>query len=170
MRWAALGARLSVSVSVCVRVQAYQGHLVSREDTKELVDLGRSDVAIDVLAKKGEWERVWEVAAKEKMPAAQLGKYILMRVEELLRDGGGGGGGPKGANSNNGNVQLDEAVRVLQRRGTVATEQAVEVYRKLVVRILSRTNDEEHSEHTATVHRSSTTSTYLPTLSGADLT
>ena len=160
-------------MSVCVRVQAYQGHLVSREDTKELVDLGRSDVAIDVLAKKGEWERVWEVAAKEKMPAAQLGKYILMRVEELLRDGGGGGGGgAKGANSNNSNVQLDEAVRVLQRRGTVATEQAVEVYRKLVVRILSRTNDEEHSEHTATVHRRSTASTYLPylALTGPDLT
>ena len=120
---------------------------MSREDTKELVELGRSDVAIDVLAKKGEWERVWEVAAKEKMPAAQLGKYILMRVEELLRDGGGGG--PKGQSNN---VQLDEAVRVLQRRGTVATEQAVEVYRRLVVRILSRSNDEEHSEHTATVH------------------
>lgn len=118
--------------------------MVSREDTKELVELGRSDVAIDVLAKKGEWDRVWDVAAKEKMPPAQLGKYILMRVEELLRESSG----PKGQNNN---VQVDEAVRVLQRRGTVATEQAVDVYRKLVCRILSRTNDEEHSEHTATV-------------------
>lgn len=129
--------------------EAYQGHLVSREDTKELVELGRSDVAIDVLAKKGDWDRVWEVAAKEKMSAVQLGKYILMRVEELLREGGGGSG-PKGQ-SGNANTQLDEAVRVLQRRGTAVTEQAVETYRKLVRRILGRTSAEEHSEHAATV-------------------
>ena len=36
---------------------SYQGHLVEKEDTGELVELGRSDVALDVLAKRGDWER-----------------------------------------------------------------------------------------------------------------
>jgi intraflagellar transport protein 172 len=62
---------------------AYQSHLVVREDTKELVDLGHSDVALDVLAKRSEWDRVWDVAEKEKMSQAALGKYIIMRVEEV---------------------------------------------------------------------------------------
>eukprot|EP00597_Dinobryon_sp_UTEXLB2267_P013909 CAMPEP_0170126096 /NCGR_PEP_ID=MMETSP0020_2-20130122/19456_1 /TAXON_ID=98059 /ORGANISM="Dinobryon sp., Strain UTEXLB2267" /LENGTH=1612 /DNA_ID=CAMNT_0010358929 /DNA_START=619 /DNA_END=5457 /DNA_ORIENTATION=- len=130
--------------------EAYQGHLVSREDTKELVELGRSDVAIDVLAKKGEWDRVWEVAAKEKLSAAALGKYILMRVEELLREAPGSNG-PKGQ-AQNANSRLDEAVRVLQRRGSPVTVQAIDTYRKLVCRILGRSNEEEHSEHASTVN------------------
>lgn len=64
--------------------EAYQGHLVAKEDTNELMDLGKSDVALDVLAKRGEWERVWEVAAKERMSGATLGKYVLMCIEEVL--------------------------------------------------------------------------------------
>jgi intraflagellar transport protein 172 len=63
--------------------EAYQGHLVSKEDTSELMDIGRSDVALDVLAKKGDWERVWEVAAKEKMSSSAVAKYVLMCVEEV---------------------------------------------------------------------------------------
>jgi hypothetical protein len=123
---------------------------VSREDTKELVELGRSDVAIDVLAKKGEWDRVWEVAAKEKLSSAALGKYILMRIEELLRDAPGSNSGPKGQ-AQSSNSRLDEAVRVLQRRGSPVTVQAIDTYRKLVCKILGRSNEEEHSEHASTV-------------------
>ena len=63
--------------------EAYQSHLVSREDTKELVELGHSEVALDVLAKRGDWERVWEVAAKEGMSPVALGKYVIMCVEEV---------------------------------------------------------------------------------------
>lgn len=63
--------------------EAYQGHLVANEDTSELVELGRSDVALDVLAKRGDWDRVWEVAGKERLPAAAVGKYVLMCIEEV---------------------------------------------------------------------------------------
>jgi intraflagellar transport protein 172 len=63
--------------------EAYQGHLVAKEDTGELVEMGKSDVALDVLARRGEWDRVWEVASKERMPPAALGKYVLMCVEEV---------------------------------------------------------------------------------------
>ena len=63
---------------------AYQGHLVLQEDgTGELVDLGRTDVALDVLAKRGDWERVWEVASKERLSQSALSKYVVMRCEEV---------------------------------------------------------------------------------------
>ena len=49
----------------------------------ELVELGRADVALDVLAKRGDWDRLWEVASKEKMSTAVVSKFIIMRVEEV---------------------------------------------------------------------------------------
>lgn len=49
----------------------------------ELVELGRTDVALDVLAKRGDWDRLWEVAAKEKMASSTLAKFVIMRVEEV---------------------------------------------------------------------------------------
>ena len=63
----------------------YQSHLVSKEDTKELVELGHSEVAVEVLAKRGDWEKVWEVAAKENLSAIAVGRYVMMRVEEVSR-------------------------------------------------------------------------------------
>ena len=48
-----------------------------------IVDIGRSDVALDVLAKRGDWDRLWEVAAKEKMATSTMAKFIIMRVEEV---------------------------------------------------------------------------------------
>jgi hypothetical protein len=63
--------------------EAYQGHLVSKEDTKELVELGHSEVAVEVLAKRGDWEKVWEVSAKENLSALAVGRYVMMRVEEV---------------------------------------------------------------------------------------
>lgn len=63
---------------------SYQSHLVAKEDTGELVELGRSDVALDVLAKRGEWDRVWEVATKERLSASAIGKYVQMYIEEVV--------------------------------------------------------------------------------------
>lgn len=66
--------------------EAYQGHLVLQEDgTGELVELGRTDVALDVLAKRGDWDRVWEVATKEKLPQSTLSKYVVMRCEQVFQ-------------------------------------------------------------------------------------
>jgi hypothetical protein len=45
--------------------------------------LGRADVALDVLAKRGDWDKLWEVATKEKMATAVVAKFIIMRVEEV---------------------------------------------------------------------------------------
>lgn len=108
--------------------EAYQGYLVSAEDTKELVGLGRTDAALDVLARKGDWDRLWDVAAKEKLSTSALGKYVTMRVEELL----------KGRTA-----QVDEAVRTLQKQQGPVSDTAVAMYRRLAKRVLGRTMSEE---------------------------
>lgn len=115
---------------------AYQGHLVSNEDTSELVDLGRADVALDVLAKRGEWDRVWEVATKERMSAAALGKYVIMRVEELLRGG---------------KSDIDEAIKTLNKRQGPTTDAALGTYKRLVKLTLARPLEEEGNDYPATI-------------------
>lgn len=63
--------------------ESYRTHLVSNENTSELVGLGQAEVALDVLAKKGDWEKLWEVASKEKVSPAAIGKFVIIRVEEV---------------------------------------------------------------------------------------
>lgn len=117
--------------------EAYQGHLVSNEDTVELLDIGRADVALDVLAKRGDWDRLWEVAAKERVSTQVLGKYALIRVEELLRKGG--------------DDVIDEAVNTLSKRAGPATDAALNTYRKLVTALLSRRLEAEGPGYSNTV-------------------
>jgi intraflagellar transport protein 172 len=142
--------------------EAYQSHLVAREDTTSLVDLGHSEVALDVLAKRGDWDRLWEVASTEQMSGTALGKYIIMRVEEVslqqlravcvlvhelnivvICDAQ--------LMHKNTAADLDEAVRTLNKRGAPATESAISTYRKLVLRLLSRTSKEETADHAAVI-------------------
>lgn len=51
----------------------------------------------------------------------------------------------------NKNSDLDEAVKTLQKRPAPATEPALGSYRRLVIRLLSRSIDEENTEHAATI-------------------
>ena len=63
--------------------EAYQSHLVANQNAGELQKIGKADVALDVLAKKGEWEALWESAAWDGKPPAATAKYVLMQVEEV---------------------------------------------------------------------------------------
>lgn len=63
--------------------EAYQGFLITREDTKELVELGHSEDALNVLVKRGDWDGLWSMASKENVSQSTLSKYVLMRVEEV---------------------------------------------------------------------------------------
>lgn len=63
--------------------EAYQSHLIANENAGELRKIGKTDVALDVLAKKGEWDALWESATRDGKSAASLGKYVLMQVEEV---------------------------------------------------------------------------------------
>ncbi len=112
--------------------EAYQGHLVQGENHGELQAMGRTDVALDVLAKRGDWDKVWEVCSKDHMPPAAVGKFVLMRVEELVRKGT--------------REDLDEAVQTIHKRPGPATDLALNVYRRLVRAVLARNvADEEDS-------------------------
>lgn len=111
---------------------SYQSHLVGDEKHSELVDMGKADVALDVLARKGDWERVWEVAEREKLSTLQIGKFVQMRIEGLVRDGG----------KNN----IDEAIRVLNKQTAPATENALSIYRRITTHLLGRSDKDEGSE------------------------
>jgi len=117
--------------------EAYQSNLVSREDHGELLELGRTDVALDVLAKRGDWDGIWDVAAKQRLPATAISKFVMMRADELVR-----GGSPH---------QMDEAVRLLHKRSGATSDQALNTYRRLVRSIMSRPLNDEGAEHFATV-------------------
>lgn len=117
--------------------EAYQANLVSNEDHSELLELGRTDVALDVLAKRGDWDGIWEVAAKQKLPPIALAKFVMMRVDELVRSGRAS--------------QMDDAVRLLHKRSGGTTETAMNTYRRLVRSIMARPLNEEGSEHYAIV-------------------
>jgi len=107
---------------------AYQNHLVSEEDASELVGLGRADVALDVLAKRGDWDRLWEVAASERATPGELSKFALMQAEELIDTKG---------------VHLDEAAKLLQKRPGPATDSAMPTYRRLVRCLMMRSKEAE---------------------------
>lgn len=62
---------------------AYQNHLVLREDSKELAEMGQTEVALDLLVKRGEWDRIWELLNREKVSVTVASKYILMKIEEV---------------------------------------------------------------------------------------
>jgi intraflagellar transport protein 172 len=120
--------------------EEFQGHLVGAEDHSQLVGIGKTDVALDVLAKRGDWDRLWETATKEHVPPAAIAKFVLMRVDELVKTG---------------RVDdLNEAVKTIHQRPGPATEVAMKVYKRLVRSVMSRTFDDERtkggdtSEHT----------------------
>jgi intraflagellar transport protein 172 len=108
--------------------EAYQAHLVNQEDTGELMELGRTDVALDVLAKRGDWDRLWEVAVREKTPAAVIGRFSLMRCEELLKHGGV--------------TEIDQAVTLLGRHPGPVSDQALSAYKRLARAVLARSQED----------------------------
>ena len=64
--------------------ELYESHLVANENTNELMDIGKAEMAIDVAARQGNWDKVWDVAAKAHASPQVLGKYVLMRVDEVI--------------------------------------------------------------------------------------
>ena len=54
-----------------------------KQDATELLETGRTDIALDVLAQKGDWERVWEIVARESVASAVVSKFVIMRINEV---------------------------------------------------------------------------------------
>ena len=41
------------------------------------------DVALDVLANKGDWERLWDIVSRENISTLVVGKFVTMRVNQV---------------------------------------------------------------------------------------
>jgi intraflagellar transport protein 172 len=74
----------------------YREHLASRSDTKGLMSLGQVDAALQVYAKKGDWEGCLKQAQKEGEQYVE--KYTMLYAQDLLNK-----------------KKTDEAVAVLAR-------------------------------------------------------
>lgn len=118
---------------------SYQTFLSGEGNTEGLLELGHTSAALDVLAKAKDWDRLWEMAAKEHVPAAAVAKYAAMRVQQLLDEGI--------------NRKLDDAVKTLLKHG--APQGHHDVYWRLARAVLGRSKPSEaevgQATHEATV-------------------
>jgi intraflagellar transport protein 172 len=66
--------------SLSTRVEsAFKGFMVKGGDTSGLMEMGHSSAALDVLAQRGDWNRLWETASKERVSAGTILKYARER-------------------------------------------------------------------------------------------
>jgi intraflagellar transport protein 172 len=87
----------------------YQQHLASRSDTKALMSLGQVDAALQVYAKKGEWDTCLKQAQKEGEQYVE--KYTMLYAQDLVRK-----------------KRYDEAVAVLARYSPSASSSNIQAY------------------------------------------
>merc|ERR1719231_779170 len=66
---------------------AYRGALQQASDTDGLLELRHTNAALDVLAERKDWERLWEMATREHVPAATAATYAAMQVGALRAHG-----------------------------------------------------------------------------------
>ncbi|CAN0169675.1 unnamed protein product, partial [Ectocarpus fasciculatus] len=93
---------------------AYQQHLMRGEATEELLQMGQTNAALDILAQKGEWDRLWESAAKQESGVETLAKYAGLRVRSVLDEEASW---EKPVSGSEDRRELDDAVLVLQEKG-----------------------------------------------------
>ena len=122
--------------------QAYRGALTQASDTDGLLELGHTNAALDVLAERKDWDRLWEMAARARCSPAMAAKYVTLQVNALLEDAVGPGHGKA----------LEEAVHALHAHGAPSPQAGAALYAKLVKTLLSSSKKQESEfEYAATV-------------------
>ncbi|GMH58994.1 hypothetical protein TrRE_jg3276, partial [Triparma retinervis] len=140
---------LDEAVSVCISGQAWEkarelaggnrmltdrvstsfsGHMVKAENTSGLMEMGHTGAALDVLAQRGDWDRLWETLAKERVGRSVSVKYAARRVQQLVDEGG---------------RRMDEAVETLSTHGAPSEPAYYDMYRDLTCGILGRDKSQE---------------------------
>mmetsp|Transcript_10682 Transcript_10682/g.13871 ORF Transcript_10682/g.13871 Transcript_10682/m.13871 type:complete len:1746 (-) Transcript_10682:405-5642(-) len=115
----------------------YETNLVTTENAEQLVEIGQTEAALDVLAQRDDWDRLWTVAQEKRLPLSAISKYIVLRVNGLLQDGGN---------------KLDAAVRTLRTQGTPTDDDTFQMYQDLVKGVLGRSKPlEEANKQSETV-------------------
>jgi intraflagellar transport protein 172 len=66
--------------------RAYERHLVQGEATDELVELGQTGAALDILAQRNDWTRLWETAVRENIAPQLMARYVGIRTEGILKE------------------------------------------------------------------------------------
>jgi intraflagellar transport protein 172 len=149
----AMGARMLED-----RVEAaFQTYLSGQGNTEGLLELGHTHAALDVLAKGKEWERLWEMAAKEHVGPKELARYAAIKVQQLLDESQVASGGSSSAQFvSAGGRRLDDAVSTLHKHGAPLGAQYVDMYRTLTKGLLGR-NAAQENEVGIAAHNESVT-------------
>lgn len=66
--------------------KAYQQHLMQGEAAEELIDMGQTGAGLDILAQRGDWVRLFDTAAREKVAPGIVGRYVALHIEAVLKE------------------------------------------------------------------------------------
>lgn len=121
--------------------RAHQRFLVQGEAAEELVELGQTSAALDILANRGQWDRLWETAAKQGVPAAALGRYVAQRVSELIKESS-----DRSSTAKARTRALQAAVETLTEHGAPPVKDHLPMYEGLVRAVLGQNKDMEEAE------------------------
>jgi len=112
--------------------QAYRASAVKGGDTSGLMEMGHTSAALDVLAQRGDWAKLWKTAEKERVTGGELKKFSAQRVQQLVDEGDNG--------------MLDEAVDCLLEHGAPTNASFFDCYRDVVMGVLGRSVKQEKRE------------------------
>ena len=112
---------------------AYQSALRSAEDTDGLLELGHRTAALDVLADRKEWDRLWQMADREQIHFSVRAKYAGLQAAQIVASKG----------------DLIQAVRTLKQHGAPPPGPNIQMYRDLVMAVLGQNhaNPPEQDAH-----------------------
>lgn len=108
--------------------KAYRAHLVDSGDSKACMDAGHKTAGLDIMAKRGEWTKLFEKAGKEG--PAVMGKYGVMYAQKLLED-----------------KKVCEAVHALAQYGITANEKHAEFYSDITKAALALNQEKERADN-----------------------
>lgn len=106
--------------------KAYHSHLVDNQDSEKCIESGNVTAGLDIMATRGEWKKLWEVAQKES--AAVQGKYGVQYATKLMEE-----------------EKPSEAVAVLAQWGVSVNAKHVDFYKEVTSKALSLTQEQEES-------------------------
>jgi intraflagellar transport protein 172 len=106
--------------------KAYQSHLVEKKDADELVETGNLEMALDMYAQRGEWDKCMAAASSGGASNSLASKYALHYARDLV-----------------GKSKFEEAVGVLAKYEAPAVALELPFYQDLVMYLMRRTKDQE---------------------------
>ena len=111
---------------------AMQEFMISEDDAENLISFGHTKAAMDILAKKSDWDSLWETAAKHNVSLEVLVEYTAIRGYQLIQE-----------------ENFDEVVAVFSEHGAPDFNSHLPLYQDLVCGILGRDKQQEINNNNA---------------------